>query len=88
MMNMPKRQGVGIKQIFSNYCNPAAVDLLEKLLVFDPANRITVNDALRHAYLANLHDPEDEPLGKPVSAFDFDFEYFKLNTENYRTLIH
>ncbi|KAE8706348.1 Mitogen-activated protein kinase 2 [Hibiscus syriacus] len=33
-----------------------AVDLLEKMLVFDPNRRITVDEALCHPYLASLHD--------------------------------
>lgn len=29
---------------------PAALDLLTRFLAFDPANRITVQEALRHEY--------------------------------------
>jgi serine/threonine protein kinase len=35
--------------------------LLEKLLTFDPADRITVQEALLHPYLAPYHDDTDEP---------------------------
>jgi serine/threonine protein kinase len=38
-----------------------AVDLLEKMLVFEPDKRITVAEALQHPYLAALHDAADEP---------------------------
>eukprot|EP00511_Aplanochytrium_stocchinoi_P002829 CAMPEP_0204841488 /NCGR_PEP_ID=MMETSP1346-20131115/42284_1 /ASSEMBLY_ACC=CAM_ASM_000771 /TAXON_ID=215587 /ORGANISM="Aplanochytrium stocchinoi, Strain GSBS06" /LENGTH=100 /DNA_ID=CAMNT_0051979677 /DNA_START=9 /DNA_END=307 /DNA_ORIENTATION=+ len=38
-------------------CSPLAVDLLKKMLVFDPRGRITIDDALNHPYLADLHDP-------------------------------
>ena len=38
-----------------------AADLLKKLLVFDPAKRLTAADALRHPYVANFHDPANEP---------------------------
>jgi mitogen-activated protein kinase 7 len=44
---------------------------LEKLLDFDPARRLTVEQALQHPYLETYHDPEDEPTH---SAFDFAFE--------------
>jgi hypothetical protein len=30
------------------------------MLVFDPSKRISVDDALKHEYLASLHCPEDE----------------------------
>lgn len=37
------------------------------LLEFDPVNRLTIEGALAHPYLANLHDPEDEvPLSLPL----------------------
>ena len=38
----------------------SALDLLEKLLTFDPAARITVEEALAHPYLEAYHDVEDE----------------------------
>ncbi len=31
--------------------NPLALDLLEKMLKFNPADRLTVEDALSHPYL-------------------------------------
>ena len=52
--------------------NPLAIDLLEKMLVFDPARRITVEQALEHPYLASLHDPGVEPAS--TVPFDFEFE--------------
>lgn len=48
------------------------MDLLERLLAFDPAQRITVEEALEHPYLAIWHDPNDEP--DAPSQFDFGFE--------------
>ena len=44
----------------SNFIFILALDLLEKLLKFDPATRITVEQALAHSYLAAYHDEEDE----------------------------
>ncbi|CAG8534319.1 2894_t:CDS:10 [Acaulospora morrowiae] len=53
------------------YCM-AALDLLERLLTFDPVQRITVEEALEHPYLAVWHDPNDEP--SCIEPFDFSFE--------------
>lgn len=44
------------------HANPLALDLLAKMLNFDPAKRITCEQALEHPYLAVWHDPTDEPI--------------------------
>lgn len=41
--------------------SPKSIDLMERMLQFDPRKRITVEEALRHPYLAQLHDPASEP---------------------------
>lgn len=38
-----------------------ALDLLAKMLAFDPQDRITVPQALEHPWLASYHDVTDEP---------------------------
>eukprot|EP01063_Lacrimia_lanifica_P022905 TRINITY_DN3041_c0_g2_i2.p1 TRINITY_DN3041_c0_g2~~TRINITY_DN3041_c0_g2_i2.p1 ORF type:complete len:534 (+),score=239.21 TRINITY_DN3041_c0_g2_i2:56-1603(+) len=55
---------------------PEAMDLLDKMLVFNPAKRIAVEDALSHPFLSALHDPTDEDV-RDVPIFDFSDE--KLN---------
>ncbi|KAK9473623.1 kinase-like domain-containing protein [Dipodascopsis tothii] len=52
--------------------NPEALDLLERMLAFDPSERITVAEALNHPYLKIWHDPADEP--DCPTTFDFSFE--------------
>jgi len=37
-----------------------ALDLLDKLLTFNPNKRITVEQALAHPYLEQYYDPSDE----------------------------
>jgi serine/threonine protein kinase len=44
------------------------------MLKFDPNKRITVEEALLHPYLKDLHLPDDEPSSDPVSKFDFEYE--------------
>ncbi|XP_057450000.1 mitogen-activated protein kinase homolog MMK2-like isoform X1 [Lotus japonicus] len=65
--------------------SPEAVDLLEKMLVFDPNKRITVDEALCHPYLSSLHDINDEPVG-PM-PFSFDFEQPSCTEEHIKELI-
>ena len=52
--------------------NPLALDLLEKMLQFNPSKRIDVKAAMQHPYLESLHNPDDEPECK--EEFDFSFE--------------
>ncbi|KAG0047083.1 MAP kinase Pmk1 [Linnemannia elongata] len=70
--------------------NPLALDLLEKFLTFNPAKRITVEEALRHPYLEPYHDPEDEPSMDPIpeSFFDFDKHKDTLSKEQLKGLIY
>jgi mitogen-activated protein kinase 1/3 len=67
-----------------------ALDLLEKLLTFDPVKRITVEEALKHPYLEPYHDPGDEPTAAPIPEEFFDFEKNKdnLTTEELKQLIY
>ena len=51
------------KKQFSEICRNAdlnALDLLDKMLTFNPNNRITVEEALAHPYLRPYYDPGDE----------------------------
>ena len=49
-----------------------ALDLLDRMLDLNPNQRITVDEALEHPFLASLHDEEDEPVFN--GSFDFSFE--------------
>uniref|UniRef100_A0A803KZD7 Protein kinase domain-containing protein n=1 Tax=Chenopodium quinoa TaxID=63459 RepID=A0A803KZD7_CHEQI len=76
------RQQFSVK--FPN-ASPLAIDLLEKMLVFDPSKRITVHEALCHPYLAPLHDINEEPVCP--QPFSFDFEQPSFTEENIKELI-
>ncbi|KAJ7524057.1 hypothetical protein O6H91_18G075500 [Diphasiastrum complanatum] len=64
------------------HANPLAINLLDRMLVFDPKKRITVTEALEHPYLAMLHDATVEPSA--AAPFDFDFEDEELKEEALR----
>eukprot|EP00636_Phaeomonas_parva_P003103 CAMPEP_0118868512 /NCGR_PEP_ID=MMETSP1163-20130328/11981_1 /TAXON_ID=124430 /ORGANISM="Phaeomonas parva, Strain CCMP2877" /LENGTH=488 /DNA_ID=CAMNT_0006803205 /DNA_START=297 /DNA_END=1763 /DNA_ORIENTATION=+ len=50
-----------------------ALDLLDKMLQLDPSKRVSVEDALKHPYLATLHDPTLEPSAEgPVDLEDIE----------------
>ncbi|XP_047321448.1 mitogen-activated protein kinase homolog MMK2-like [Impatiens glandulifera] len=65
--------------------SPLAIDLMEKMLIFDPNKRITVEEAICHPYLSSLHDINDEPVFPGL--FHFDFEQSTFTEEDIRELI-
>ncbi|KAJ3305960.1 Mitogen-activated protein kinase [Kappamyces sp. JEL0829] len=67
----PKRQKANFAVLFPR-CEPLGLDLLDKLLAFDPVNRINASQGLAHPYLATYHVPDDEPSCPKL--FDFSFE--------------
>lgn len=71
--SLPFKKKIPFRALFPK-SNDQALDLLEKLLAFNPAKRISVEDALRHPYLEPYHDPEDEPTAPPIPEGFFDFD--------------
>jgi len=71
LRKLPKKNKIPFSKIYPR-ANPHAIDMLEKMLTFNPKNRITVEQALAHPYLKSLHDPRDEPTAS--GEFDWEFE--------------
>lgn len=64
-----------LKQKWSDifpHASELALDLLDKMLKFDPLARITADEALAHPYLEDLYDPKEVP--KCEKKFDFNVE--------------
>jgi mitogen-activated protein kinase 7 len=69
--NLPFMAKKPFPSLFPN-ANPDALDLLDRMLAFDPSSRISVEQALEHPYLQIWHDASDEP--DCPTTFNFDFE--------------
>lgn len=82
--SLPCKPCIPFDRIYPN-ANPLAVDILNKLLLFNPAKRISVDEALAHPYLASLHDPSDEPLAD--EPFSFQFEATPMSKQVLKSLI-
>jgi len=80
---LPNKPPVPFASMFPNASAPA-LDLLSKMLVFDPRKRISAAKALEHDYLLALHNVNDEPSAEP---FDFKFEADDVTENQLRALI-
>lgn len=65
---------------------PSAIDLLEKMLVFDPRKRITATESLAHEYVSPYHDPTDEP--EAHEKFDWSFNDADLPVDNWKVMMY
>jgi serine/threonine protein kinase len=90
MLQLPQRPRIPFGQRFPGI-NPLAADLLEKMLVMNPAHRISVDAALAHPYLAafsrgpgdgaNVNNPSCDQV------FDFQFEKYRLDMTALREIM-
>ena len=83
--NLPHMAKRAYPQLFPN-ANPDALDLLNRMLSFDPTSRISVEEALEHRYLHIWHDASDEP--PCPTTFDFAFEVVEDIPEMKRMILH
>ncbi|CAG99513.1 mitogen-activated serine/threonine-protein kinase FUS3 [Kluyveromyces lactis] len=86
--SLPKHPKINWRRRFPN-ASAAALDLLDRMLQFDPRLRITATEALSHPYLVSYHDPDDEPEGTPIPSSFFQFDQWKsrLNTKDLKRLL-
>jgi len=58
-MSLPFKPKVPWSKLYPN-ADPKALDLLDKMLTFNPHKRIGVEQSLAHPYLEQYYDPADE----------------------------
>ncbi|EQC41439.1 CMGC/MAPK protein kinase [Saprolegnia diclina VS20] len=84
ILRQPKKPRVPLSSIYPR-ATSLCLDLLEKMLSFDPRTRISIEDALEHPYLAQVRDASVETTC-PV-PFDFSFEDCELTRKKLQELI-
>ena len=58
------------------------------MLVFEPSERITVDEALAHPFLEELYSPDDEPsMDQPLDGDHFAFESTALSKEEIKDMV-
>jgi len=74
------------KQLFPG-APELALDLLDKLLSFNPKKRISVSQALKHPYFKSLHRDNDPGMADCPTQFDFSWEQKEFDEKRIQDLI-
>ena len=79
LRSFPQKQKTDFKTMFP-VAPPEAIDFMEKTLKFNPDQRISIDECLKHPLFAEVRQQEKEKsLGNKIT---FDFEDEEINTED------
>ncbi|KAG8175870.1 hypothetical protein JTE90_026995 [Oedothorax gibbosus] len=84
LQSLPRKPKVPWTSLYPN-ANVQALDLLDKMLTFNPHKRVSVEDALGHPYFTEYYDPDDEPVAE--EPFKFEMELDDLPKERLKELV-
>ena len=79
LQSLPFHPKMNLREAIAPAASQEAFDLIGKMLEFNPKNRITVEEALRHPYLADFHDSDDEPASEEIPEFQFENQEFSFD---------
>jgi len=86
LMLMPDVRGKDLSKEFP-YGPAGALDLLCSLLVYDPRNRFTVEEALNHPWLADIPGLDETDLNRELDVSEMDFEDVPMSMYEIRCLV-
>ncbi|KAL0490115.1 mitogen-activated protein kinase [Acrasis kona] len=72
MKRLRFREARPLAELFPTVKNPHAIDLLSKLLVFNPEHRLSAAEAIKHPYMSQFYD--EAVIFTCPSKFNYDFE--------------
>eukprot|EP01024_Parvocaulis_polyphysoides_P050748 TRINITY_DN4953_c0_g2_i1.p1 TRINITY_DN4953_c0_g2~~TRINITY_DN4953_c0_g2_i1.p1 ORF type:complete len:417 (+),score=50.63 TRINITY_DN4953_c0_g2_i1:129-1379(+) len=78
VLGLPKYERVNFDALFPE-SSPLALNLLDRMLIFNPAKRITLEEALQHEWIQELHDESDEPVAN--SCFNLNINDAQMTTD-------
>lgn len=78
------------KKSFASYFSSASddcQDLIRKLLEFNPRKRLTVEEALKHPYVSDFHNEEEETVCEGVIKIGMN-DNTKFSIKEYREALY
>eukprot|EP01016_Furgasonia_blochmanni_P004780 TRINITY_DN1184_c0_g3_i6.p1 TRINITY_DN1184_c0_g3~~TRINITY_DN1184_c0_g3_i6.p1 ORF type:complete len:410 (-),score=102.49 TRINITY_DN1184_c0_g3_i6:104-1333(-) len=85
LKSLPKRTKQSWQSLYPK-ANPVGLDLLGKMLTFNPDKRYTVEECLAHPYFEGLHNEEEEP--KCDEPFDWSWDNFEPTKELLQAMVY
>lgn len=86
LMSLPRRKKQAWREIGQlSEASDTGLDMLSRLLVYDPQHRLTAQAALEHPYVDIYHDPQDEPVSELLELESFSFECQDASKETLRS---
>ncbi|KAJ5751652.1 hypothetical protein N7520_008569 [Penicillium odoratum] len=82
---LPRREKLSFRKIFKD-ASFQAIDILERVLVWDPSQRISAANALVHPYMSVYHDPEDEPVA--AAPFNWALVTAEYSVDSWKYMIY
>lgn len=77
--SIPETEQKSMNDLFPQ-AKPEALDLMKKLLQFNPSKRIDADEALKHPFVSLFHNPADEPVcTTPITLYFNDNKKYSIN---------
>ncbi|EMS68017.1 Mitogen-activated protein kinase 14 [Triticum urartu] len=87
LSSMRRKKPVPFTHKFPN-ADPLALNLLERMLAFDPKDRPSAEEALADLYFKNIASVDREPSAQPITKLEFEFERRRITKDDIRELIY